>query len=336
MYDGRGGLQVQAGSVPELVPGGALLRIRACGIAISDLRAYKAKRTERLLHKLAGEIVRVAPEVSSIGVGDRVYINTYYHCGNCLACNRGFSNLCEKRTYFYDGKQALSEYALLPPEFLRSGGATRVAGDVSFEDATQVGPLSNCLNTLRAVEFAPGDSAVVLGAGPMGLLHVSLLKMSGASKIIVCDVDEFRLGISREFGADYSVNSESTDAAAEVQRLTGGGADVVIVATGKPAAMLDSLKMARSRGRIDFFGGVALEAGDTNLKVDPNPIHYKELKIVGTYASLLDDYRVAAELINSKRLSPSRLDTHHFDFDHIHGALAVVDDPKALRVMITL
>jgi L-iditol 2-dehydrogenase len=336
VYDGRGGLQLQAGPVPDLVPGGAMLRIRACGIAISDLRAYKAKRTQRLLHKLAGEIVGVAPDVSGLNVGDRVYISDHYHCGNCSSCNRGFSNLCERPTNILDERQALSEKVLLPAKFLQSEGATRVAREVSFEDATQVGPLADCLNTLRAVEFEPGASAVVLGVGPMGLLHVLLLKVSGASRIIVCDVDEIRLRISKNFGADHTINPHSTDAVGEVRKLTGGGADVVIVATGKPDAMLDSIKMARSRGRIDFFGGLALEPSDTTLKVDAHPIHYRELKIVGTYSHLLDDSRVAAELIGTRRLSPSGLNTHHFDFNHLQDAFTVVDDPKALRVMITV
>jgi len=346
LYDGRGGLRRQTVPMPKLVPGGALLRVKACGIAISDLRAYKAgaslqrayKTTmvPRLLHKLAGEIAQVAPEVTGIEVGDRVYITGYYHCGECSSCRRGFTNLCEKRTWFYDERIALSEYVVLPPKSLQTGGATKVGKHVSFGDATHVGPLSNCLNTLRAVDFAPGDSAVVLGAGPMGLLHVLLLRAFGASKIIVLDVDEFRLEKSKEFGADYVINARTVDAVAEVKRLADGGADVVIVATGRPDAMLSSLNMVRSRGRIDFFGGIALEPGDATFKLDPNPVHYKELKIVGSYGSLPDDYRVAAELMTSGRISPSRLDTHHFDFEHLEDALLAEKDPRALRVLIEL
>jgi len=335
-YDGQGGLEVKTIPEPKLVPGGALLRLRACGIAVSDIRAYKAKLVPKLLHKLAGEIVEVAPEAGGIGVGDRAYINSYYHCAGCISCRRGFTNLCERITYFHDSDQALSEYVALPPKFLQTGGATMVGKDVPFDDATHVGPLSNCLNTLRTLDFAPGDSAAVLGAGPMGLLHVLLLRAAGASKIIVSDVDEFRAEKSREFGADYALSARSMDSVAEVNRLSNGGVDVVIVATGRPEAMLASTRMARNRGRISFFGGFALESGDTSFKLDPSPIHYKELKIVGNYGSLLDDYRVAAELITSKRISPSRLDTDRFDFDHLQDALAAEKDPRALRVMIRL
>jgi len=336
LYNQAGGIDLATSPLPVLVPGSAMLRLRACGVAISDLIAFKAKLTSKLLHKLAGEIVQVTPQVDGLKVGDRVYINSYYHCGECPACRRGLTNLCDKRTYFYDGHQALSEYAMLPPKFLQTGGATLVGNEVSFQDATQVGPLSNCLNTLRAVEFVPGSSAVVVGVGPMGLLHVMLLIVSGASKVIACDVDEFRLQKATEFGADHAVNARSPEAIDEIQRVTCGGADVVIVASGRPEAMVSSIKMAKPRGRIDFFGGVALQEGGASFVVDPNPIHYKELKIVGTYASLLDDYRVAAELITSRKLSPSKLDTHFFDFDHFQEALSVVDDPRALRVLIHL
>jgi L-iditol 2-dehydrogenase len=334
LYDGQGGINLTTSSTPDLMPGAAMLRIRACGIAVSDLRAYKAKLANKLFHKLAGEIVQVTPEVNGLDVGARVYINSYYHCGECLSCRRGFTNLCAKRTYFYDGKLALSEYAVLPPKFLQAGGATQVLDGVSFQDATHVGPLSNCLNTLRAVEFAPGNSAVVIGAGPMGLLHTLLLRASGASEIIVTDVDESRLEKSKEFGSDHVVNARSADAVDEVLRLTDGGADVIIVATGRPEAMLNSIRMVKPRGRIDLFGGVALEPGDSSFKIDPNPIHYKELKMVGTYASLLDDYRTAAELISSRKISPSKLDTHEFDFDYIKDALSVAENPEVLRVLI--
>jgi len=336
VYDGKGGLKFESARVPRLVSGGALLRLKACGISVSDLRAYRTRLVPKLFHKLAGEIVQISPDVSVLEEGARVYINSYYHCGQCSSCRRGFTNLCERRTYFYDGELALSEYVSLPPKFVENGGATAVGKNVSFEDATHVGPLSNCLNTLRAVEFTRGDSAVVMGAGPMGLLHVSLLRASGASKIVVLDVDEFRLEKSKEFGADYALNAHSTNAIDRVLELTDGGAEVVIVATGRPDAMRDSIKMARRRGRIDFFGGVALEPGDTSFNLDPNPVHYKELKIVGSYASLLDDYRAAADLITTGRVSPSRLDTHHFDLDHIQDALAAVDDSTTLRILIRL
>jgi L-iditol 2-dehydrogenase len=332
LYDGQGGLRLQTAPDPEMVPGGALLRLRACGIAISDIRAYRAKLFPKLYHKLAGELVQLSPEASGIEAGTRVYINSHYHCEQCSACRRGFTNLCEKTTYFYN--QALSEYIALPPRFLQRGVTTKVGKDVSFQDATYVGPLSNCLNTLRAVDFTPGDSVVVLGAGPMGLLHVLLLRLRGAGKIIVSDVDDFRVQKAKESGADYTINAKTVDAVAEVRRLSDGGADVAVVATGRPDAMLDSIKMVGCRGRISFFGGTALEQQDTGFKLDPNPIHYKELKIAGTYGALPDDYKHAAELITSKRISPSQLDTHHFDFDRIQEALAAEKDPKALRVMI--
>ena len=332
LYDGQGGLQLQTAPDPEIVPGGALLRLRACGIAISDIRAYRARLFPRLYHKLAGELVQVSPEVSGIEAGVRVYINSYYHCEQCPACRRGFSNLCEKTTYFYN--QALSEYIALPTRFLQRGVATQVGKNISFQDATYVGPLSNCLNTLRAVDFTPGDRVVVLGAGPMGLLHVLLLRLRGADKIIVSDLDDFRLQKAKESGADYAISAKTSDVVAEVKRLTDGGADVVVVCTGRPDAMLDSIKMVGCRERISFFGGTALEQQDTGFRLDPNPIHYRELKIMGTYGSLPDDYRIAAELLTSKRIAPSHLDTHHFDFDHIRDALAADKDPRALRVMI--
>jgi L-iditol 2-dehydrogenase len=170
----------------------------------------------------------------------------------------------------------------------------------------------------------------------MGLLHLLLLKAAGATMVIVLDVDDYRLKKALELGAHHTVNSGRTDAIAEVQRLTDGGSDIVIVATGRADAMLSSIKMVRSRGRIDLFGGTDLELGDTAFNLDPKPVHYNELRIIGTYGSLLNDYKKAAELITSKKISPSCLDTHYFDIDHLQDVISAAKDPKALRVVIRL
>ncbi len=335
-YDGNRGLKLESAPLPDLATDGAVVRIRACGIATSDIRAYRARAVPKLFTKLAGEIVRLAPEITAFRLGDRVYVNDSFQCGECSSCRRGFTNICENPTDLCEERVALSEFMTLPPKFLKMQGATMVGEDISFEKATYVGPLSNCLNTLRAVEFSRGECAVVLGAGPMGLLHVMLLRASGASTIVVLDVDEFRMQESRELGADYTVEARSDHALEDVLRLTDGGADIVIVATANPKAMHDAVRMARKRGRIDFFGGMALEPTQPSFTLDPSAVHYRELKIIGTYGSLPQDYSEAAELITSGRISPSRLDTQHIDFIHFQDILEAAEDPRALRVMVAL
>lgn len=336
VYDRPGKARMDVMPKPSIGRNELLVKVRACGISISDVIAYVYGVVKSLYHKLAGEIVEVGEKVENFRVGERVYFNLYYHCMRCPACIRGHNNLCENRTHFYDPDLALSEYIKLPRELIEVGGVIKVSDKVSFADATHVGPLSNCINTLEEIRVQTGENVVIIGAGYMGLLHLQLLKIFPVNTIIVSEINEYRMKKAEEFGADQVINPLKTDLA-RIEEMTNGGADAVIVATANPKAMRQSLEIARSKGRISFFGGMAMLPIDTSIRLDTRLVHYKELTITGTYSSIVpDQYAAAAGLIASNRVSVAGLNTHKFKFEQTQEVLRLTDDSMGLRAVINL
>lgn len=322
-------------SAPSAKTGEVLVRVRAYGVAVSDLHAYKTGMASSVYGKISAEVVQSTD--NGFQAGDRVYICSDFNCRRCSYCTSGFQNLCSDRTDLLSANIAFSEYILLPRDYLEAGAAVKVAKNVGFDELTLLGPISNCLNTFRLIDLYFCDRVVVCGAGPMGLLHVALLKCLGAEEVIVVDVSKERLKRARDFGADYQIDASETDAAKEIVLLADGGADKVIVATASPSAMHDSVFMARATGVIAFFGGTALEKNQARFELDPNPVHYKQLKIVGAYSSSLRDYRLASNLLSEGRLRQiNSLNTHRLDIGRLWEVFSICSDPSALRVVVEI
>jgi len=336
VYDRPGKVRMDNMLKPSIGQDELLVKARACGISVSDIIAYVNGIVKNLYHKLAGEIVEVGEKVENFKVGEHVYFNLYYHCMKCPACIRGHNNLCQNRTYFYDLDIALGEYMKLPSKLIEVGGVIKVPAKVSFEDATHVGPLSNCINTLEEINVQAGENVVIIGAGYMGLLHLKLLKIYPVNTIIVSEINEYRTKKAEEFGADQVINPLKTDLT-KIKEITNGGADAVIVATANPTAMRQALEIVRSRGRISFFGGMAMLPIDTSIRLDTSLVHYKELTITGTYSSIVPDQYVAAtDLIASNRVSVAGLNTHKFKFEQTQEVLKLTDGSLGLRGVINL
>lgn len=336
VYDRPGKVRMGIMPKPSIGRHELLVKVRACGISMSDIIAYVNGVVKSLYHKLVGEIVEVGEKLEDFKVGEHVYFNLYYHCMKCPACVRGHNNVCQNRNYFYDPDIALAEYIKLPSKLIEVGGVIKVPDRVSFEAATHVGPLSNCINTLEEIGVQAGENVVVIGAGYMGLLHLRLLKIHPVNMIIVSEINEYRRKKAEESGADQVINPLKTDIT-EIKEITNGGADAVIVATANPKAMRQSLEIAGKKGRISFFGGMAMLPTDTSIRLDTSLVHYKELTITGTYSSIVPDQFIpAVELIASKRISVGGLDTHTFSFKQTQEALKLVDEQAGLRAVINL
>lgn len=336
---GRGELSLSKVPVPDLEKGSALVKIKSCGIGVSDLRAFYSKISPGIYPKLAGEVVRVDADAKNPPeLGTRVYVSSAYSCGKCSSCQHGYTNICENRRNLLPENVALYDYLLLDREALERETLTELGKGISFAEATFAGPVADCLNSIRSVDFAKEDFVVVFGAGLMGLLHLIALKALGAREVVLVDVDTLRLEKAMMLGASGTINPTYSDPTARIKEMSGsGGADVVIVATGNPVAMETSTRMIRRHGRVNFFGGIALEKGETAFRLDPYRLHYEEQKILGTYGSTAEDRDRAAELLASGSLSGiATLLSHKFNFEDIPKVAEVTKDPSAFRVLVEL
>jgi len=342
VYHDVGEMRVEEVPCPTIGDGEALLRVRAASICGTDLRIYSSGHfkippgTPRILgHEFAGEVAAVGSMVKSLTPGMRIAMAPNIGCGVCEQCVQGHNHLCPTYEAFgisLDG--AFSEYMLIPKEAINQGNIVLLPEGVSFEEAALNEPFSCCYNGSRACRIEPGDSVLILGAGPIGIMHLFLASLSGASKVMVSEVIGERLRAALKFGADLAINPEEEDLPTAIRETTGGrGVDVIIVAAPSPTAQEQALELAAPQGRINFFGG--LPQGREFIKFNSNRVHYQQLLVTGTTGSSNYQYRKSMEIIASGRVDLSPLITACFPLWEVEEAFTLAASKKAMKVLIT-
>ncbi len=341
VYHGPGRLEVEDRPEPTAERGEAVIRVLAAGICGTDLRIAKGAHraypegTRRVPgHEIAGEVVAVGAGVDGSTVGERVFVAPNLGCGVCPACRAGRVNLCANADAFgitLDG--AFAEYMHVPAAAVAQGNLLPVPRDADPAAVSAVEPLACVLRGQRAVSLAEGDTVLVCGAGPIGLLHVLLAGAAGAAQVIVSEPHPRRRADAEELGATVGIDPTAEDLRERVLEVTDGlGADVVITAVPVPAVQEQSLELAAVGGRINFFGGLPKEA--STISIDSNVVHYRELTLTGTTANDTDDCRRALALATAGRVDLGRIVTARFGLDEAGDAFAAAGAGQELKVVI--
>lgn len=249
---------------PELGTGEALVAVKACGICGSDVHGMDGSTGRRrppviMGHEAAGVIAEVSSEVNGWKQGDRVTFDSTIFCGACVFCRRGQINLCENRRVLgvscedYRRQGAFAEYVAVPERVLY-----RLPDGLYFEHAAMVEPVSIAFHAVRRAPPALNDTAVVIGAGMIGLFVIQALRLAGCGKIIAVDVVPDKLKLAGELGASHTVNSGAEDVVARVQGLTGGfGADLAVEAVGVAQTVEMAVRCVRKGGSVTLIGNVS-------------------------------------------------------------------------------
>lgn len=253
-------------------------------------------------------------------------------CQRCRACLSGREQLCENLVLFgYELDGGLAEYLLVPRIAMDQGNLVVLEKEIPATTLALAEPVSCCLNGAGQVAVAPGESVVVLGTGPIGLLHIALAKLAGATTILAAG-REGRLTAATDFGATCAVALTGEALTAEVRERTNGrGADVVIVAVGDLTLANQALELAAIGGRVNYFAG--FPKGKT-ASIDPNLIHYRELAVTGGSNARRADVRRAVELLSSGALDVGRLVTHRFPLAELEAAVTAVARRDGLKVAV--
>ncbi len=284
---------------PQPAPNEALVHVRACGICGSDVHGYDGSTGRRIPpvimgHEASGVIARVGAEVEGFAVGEKVTFDSMISCGRCYFCREGRPNLCDNRRvlgvscdeYRHDG--AFAEYVSIPQHIIY-----KVPEDVSFEHAAMVEPVSVAVHAVNITPLTLGDTAVVVGAGMIGLLTVQALRAAGCGRIISVDLEDDRLALAKGNGADETINSRSADVPAIVREMTGGrGADVALEAVGATPTVKMSIDSVRKGGAVTLIGNVS-----PTVEFGLQSVVTREISVFGSCASA-NDYPACLELMS--------------------------------------
>jgi L-iditol 2-dehydrogenase len=334
-----GDLRVEDAPVPDPGPGDLVIRVRTCSTCGTDAKIFRFGHHHislpRVLgHEVAGEVAEVGTGVDGWSVGDRVQVIAAIPCGVCHSCRKGQQTVCEDLEsigYQYDG--GFAELMRVPAKVLAVDGVNRIPDHVPFEQASLTEPLACVLNGQELAHVGLDDVVVVLGAGPIGCLHVRLARARGATKVFLVDVNQGRLDLAARAEPDASIDASKDDPIDAVRKLTDGrGADAVITATGVGVAQEQALEMAALRGRISLFGG--LPRDDSVIRFDSNLVHYRELSVVGAYGSAPRHNREALRLIAEDGVRVDDLITHRMPLDDVRRAIDTVISGEGLKVVI--
>ena len=248
---------------PEINSNEVLIRVKVCGICGSDVHGMDGSSGRRIPpivmgHEASGVIEKVGSNVSNWNPGDRVTFDSTIYCGTCHYCRKGLINLCDNRRVLgvscedYRQNGAFAEYVAVPEHILY-----RIPDDVSFEQAAMVEALSVAFHAIERTPISIDDTAVVVGAGMIGLLIIQSLRLSGCGKIIAVDLDESRLNMALELGADIAMNSGKTDVPQEIFKLTENrGADLAFEVVGIAATLQMGIASLRKGGSITLVGNL--------------------------------------------------------------------------------
>jgi L-iditol 2-dehydrogenase len=335
-----GDLRLEDAAEPAPGPDEVKIRVRQCSTCGTDVKIYNHGHHHlvppRVIgHEVAGEIVEVGAGVDGWSVGDPVQVIAAVPCGTCPDCTRGRMTVCPNQTsvgYHYDG--GFAEYLVVPRAVLAVDGLNRIPQGVSFAEASVAEPLACVVNGQELAGVGRGDDVVVVGAGPIGCLHVRLARANGARRVFLVDLNRSRLDMSAAVvEPDEAICAGEVDAVDKVRKLTDGrGVDVVITAAASGAAQQDALQMVARSGRISFFGG--LPKDKPTIELDSNLVHYRELTIFGANGSSPAHNKRALELIASGQVPVHDLITHRLRLAEIHEAIELVASGRAIKVTI--
>ena len=342
VYRGKGRVVVERVPIPEIGDGEVLFRVAACGICGTDIKKIHqgfVSPPQILGHELAGTVERTGRGVTKFKPGDRVVSFHHIPCGACFYCERKLFSQCAvyKRTGLTAGFDpnggGFAEYVRAMP-WVVERGMILLPADVSFEEATFVEPVNTCLKAVRKARVAPGETVLVIGQGPVGMLLALLAQYEGG-RVYTSDPMPGRRAASIRFGASESFDPSAVNLLEEIrQRTEGRGADAVLVAAPSASLVPEALALARPGGRVLLF---AHNDPILRLEFPAAAVGIEEKEILGSYSASVDDQEESAALVFERRLPVRDLISHRFPLERIADAIELAAHPQdtTLKVVIT-
>src|SRR5919112_4526526 len=321
-----------------------MIKVSACAVCGYDARVFrnghrKVRPPVILGHEICGEIQNdiIAGDddcMTTINAGSRVAVCPLIPCLQCPYCKIGDYNLCiNLREIGSTSDGGFAQYVTIPEQLIRMGGLVPVPENLTDEEAALLEPLACCLNSYsRMLPVAKESSVVIIGDGPMGLIHLQLFKRLSSSRVAIIGKVPLRMEKARKMSAD-AVFAYSRDTAPDVLDFAGSssGAAVIVIATSNPVAFELATKVSGRNSKINVFAG--MPSGQTFL-LDSNWLHYNQISITGTFSSTPKMLNEAARIASEKTIDLSAIVTHKYSLPEIEEAIEATEKYHGLRAVI--
>jgi L-iditol 2-dehydrogenase len=315
---GKDDLRVCEVDDPRAGPGEIVMRSRSASVCGTDIRMlrhghpYASEESPLIIgHEMAGTVQEVGGGVEGWRPGDRVCVAPNYNPVPSRLTVRGLGHLDPGyRALGIHEHGAFAEFVRIPAAAVQQGNVFAVPDGLTFAEAALVEPLACVYNAYEKARTGPGDVVLVIGAGPIGVMHAKVSRMAGAGQVVLSDVRDERLALARRL--DPALHTVAGDPGGLIDELSGGaGADVVITACPVPEVQARAVELAAVNGRVVFFGG--LPKGGSRVALDTNLIHYRQIEVTGTTRQSLAQFAKTLELLASRVLRVDDLitSTHH-------------------------
>jgi threonine dehydrogenase-like Zn-dependent dehydrogenase len=326
--------------IPEPGPTQALVKVRACALCTWEQRVYAGieRHFYPMLggHEVSGVLVKAGEQVlTTAKPGDHVIAAVLTRCGQCVSCRRGLDNICDnawanRPKQGPAGPGGLGEYVLIEDYQLYPVDNS----DVPFEELCLAEPLACVLRSVKKVGVEPADNVIVIGAGVMGLLHLTLVKRMGA-RVIVSEPDPARVAKARSLGATVTIDPASEDFVQRAKELTGGrGPDVIFCTAGVPTAVEQAVNAVGKGGRVMMYASV--HPRGSTITIDPNLFHGKEITFTGTMSQSHEDLLQAVALLVNHIVDVKPMVSAVYPFSKLGEALEAAVNPGTYRVIVTM
>jgi len=340
VYRGVNDVRLEEVPVPEIGPGELLVRVHTCGICGTDLKKIStgSHSAPRIFgHETSGVIVKVGEDVRKFSAGERVVLFHHIPCGECYYCRQKTFAQCA--TYkkvgctagFEPSGGGFAEYVRVM-DWIVEKGTVRIPDGISFEQACFVEPVNTCIKGIETLRLRAGETVLVMGQGPIGLILATLAKRAGV-RVITSDLHPARLTIANSFGLKLTVDASKADAGQAVREMTEGrGADAVILAVGGNSLIRPAIDATRPGGRVLLFA----QTVRGEVAIDPAAVCVDEKTLLGSYSASVDLQEESVRFVMNREMDLERLISHRFPLESGVEALklAAHPQPDSMKIVI--
>ena len=341
VYYGVNDVRMETVPVPQIGPGELLIRVHTCGICGTDLKKIStgSHSAPRIFgHETAGDIVATGPGVGNFSVGERVMVFHHIPCRRCYYCRNKVFSQCPvyKKVGVTAGYEpsggGFSEYVRVMDWIVDNGGVVKLPDDVSYEQASYIEPVNTIMKGIETVRLQAGETVLVIGQGPIGLIMGFLAKRAG-THVVASDLFDQRLTISKSFGLTTTIDASAVNAVERTRELTEGrGADAVILAVAGNALIRPAMDATRPGGRVLLFA----QTQHSDAVIDSAAVCVDEKALLGSYSASVDLQEESVRFVFSHEMDLASLYSHRFPLQQAVEALQLAAHPKPDTMKIAI